>query len=760
MKALLVEDNAADARLIREMLKDSPAGTFQLQQAARLDAALDRLRQEAFDVVLLDLGLPDAQGMEALTFLQKGHGGVPIVVLTGRDDEGFALEAVRTGAQDYLIKGRFDSQLLVRTVRYAVERKRAEASLQRERRRLHDVLETLPVMVCLLTPDHHLPFANGRFRQEFGEANGRRCHEYILGNAQPCEFCETYEVLKSGQPHQWECQSPDGRKILDVYAFPFTDSDGSPLILEMNVDITETRKAQAALREVNENLERRVADRTAALDVVARKFATMFDATSDGVWLHNLKGRILEVNDAYCRMSGYSREELTGMMISTLEAKETPEAVAQHIKRVLEQGWHDRFESQHRRKDGSLFDVDITALHLDIDGGRIAIFVRDITERKWVEAALREATQRLQALMEAVPVGISFSDDMTCQRIGGNHAVLAQFEVQREDNLSASAPDLTAPGRRVRFFKAGREISDSELPLQRAVAENRLIPPEEMEVELPSGRRWFCEASGAPVRDADGKVFAGIAVTTDITARKLAEGALVRAEKLAAVGRMAAAVAHEVNNPLAAVMNSVYLALLDPALNESTRQHLRIAEQELVRVAHLTRETLAFYRERSTAERMTAEDAIEEVLRTYEHRLRNKNVAVTKEIARPAGQITVMGELRQVLSNIVANSIDALPTGGRLHIRAHHSQSGAQRRLIITVADNGSGIDPELRERIFEPFFTTKQEFGTGLGLWVARELLRKHGSSIRMRSRPGVGTVFTISLPAPMAAVVSSGQC
>ena len=130
MKALLVEDNPADARLIRELLKELPAGTLQLQQVGRLDSAMERLRQETFDVVLLDLGLPDAQGMEALSLIQEASRSVPIVVLTGRDDERLAWEALRAGAQDYLVKGRTDSQL-IRAIRYAVERKQAEEEVRR-----------------------------------------------------------------------------------------------------------------------------------------------------------------------------------------------------------------------------------------------------------------------------------------------------------------------------------------------------------------------------------------------------------------------------------------------------------------------------------------------------------------------------------------------------------------------------------------------------------------------------------------------------
>ena len=150
----------------------------------------------------------------------------------------------------------------------------------------------------------------------------------------------------------------------------------------------------------------------------------------------------------------------------------------------------------------------------------------DITERKQAEQAVFAANQRLQALMQALPVGVSFSDDATCQRITGNPAVLAQFEVTAADNLSASAPDGSAPGRQVRFFRDRQPISDTELPLQRAVAGNREIPPMELEVLLPSGRRWYAQTCGAPVRDQQGQVVGGVAVTVDITALKQAEADL------------------------------------------------------------------------------------------------------------------------------------------------------------------------------------------------------------------------------------------
>ncbi len=150
----------------------------------------------------------------------------------------------------------------------------------------------------------------------------------------------------------------------------------------------------------------------------------------------------------------------------------------------------------------------------------------DFTEQKISEDRLFDANQRLQALMNALPVGVSFSDDATAARITGNPTLLEQFEVGPQDNISASAPEETAPGRQVRFFRDGFEIADRDLPLQKAIAENRSVPAMEIEVEMPSGRRWYAEASGAPLRDAGGEVVGGVAVTLDITERKFAEQAL------------------------------------------------------------------------------------------------------------------------------------------------------------------------------------------------------------------------------------------
>jgi len=169
----------------------------------------------------------------------------------------------RKRAEEALRK--LNAELEERVAEQTAEIRRTCEAVEAERQRLYNVLELLPAYVVLLTPDYHVPFANRFFRERFGEAQGKRCYEFLFQRTEPCEICETYTVLKTGKPHHWEWTGPDGRNY-DVHDFPFTDSDGAPFILEMGIDITEIKSAEAALKEANETLERRVAERTAEVE--------------------------------------------------------------------------------------------------------------------------------------------------------------------------------------------------------------------------------------------------------------------------------------------------------------------------------------------------------------------------------------------------------------------------------------------------------------------------------------------------------------
>lgn len=240
-----------------------------------------------------------------------------------------------------------------------------------------------------------------------------------------------------------------------------------------------------------------------------------------------------------------------------------------------------------------------------------------------------------------------------------------------------------------------------------------------------------------------------MSVVLDMTEQKRAEQALIRSEKLASVGRMAATVAHEINNPLELVLNAVYIASLDENLSERARTSLATAEQELNRVAQLTRQTLGFYRENSAPAEVDLSKLVSDVIELYRPKLLQRNLKVEAEDKAGVHARVVAGEIRQVVSNIITNAIDASPRGGKIHIRTNCVRLNDKSWVRMTFADVGEGIPRENLNHIFEPFFTTKEAVGTGLGLWVTGDIVRRHKGKLRVRSRPGKGTVFSVMLPA-----------
>jgi signal transduction histidine kinase len=235
-----------------------------------------------------------------------------------------------------------------------------------------------------------------------------------------------------------------------------------------------------------------------------------------------------------------------------------------------------------------------------------------------------------------------------------------------------------------------------------------------------------------------------------------AQEALRRSEKLAVTGRLAASIAHEINNPLEAVTNLLYL-IRSTENQGDARRYLAEADQELARVAEITRQTLRFYREPSHPIETEVAAVLRSVLVLYHSRI--AAAAITVQIDNSAPHATVLsspGELRQVIANLIGNAIDAMRRGGRLRVRiASVRDRDGRPRTRLTIADTGSGIPATLLPSIFEPFITTKGETGTGLGLWVTSEIVRRNGWSIRVRSHSGgrlSGTVFIIAMPVTAA--------
>jgi PAS domain S-box-containing protein len=267
-------------------------------------------------------------------------------------------------------------------------------------------------------------------------------------------------------------------------------------------------------------------------------------------------------------------------------------------------------------------------------------------------------------------------------------------------------------------------------------------------------KEFQIDDSAAPILDVNSAMIGIVLVFRDITERHAAELALMRAEKLAAAGRLAAAIAHEVNNPLEGLVNLIYLARGEQNI-EKIRQHLADADRELQRIAHITRQSLGFYRETSSAGLFRPDVVTREVFEFYSSRAASARVSLHVKTTTEQQVLGNSGELRQVLSNLLANSLDACREGDAVCVRVRAGRRDfAGPGVVITLADSGSGIQPENLKRIFEPFFTTKKDTGTGLGLWVSRELIEKCGGRLNVRSSVAEdrsGTVFTVFLPAAL---------
>jgi signal transduction histidine kinase len=318
--------------------------------------------------------------------------------------------------------------------------------------------------------------------------------------------------------------------------------------------------------------------------------------------------------------------------------------------------------------------------------------------------------------------------------------------IARAEALSLELGTQIEPGFEALVFKASRGIED--------IYELTYIRKDKS--------RFPAVVSVTALRNAQDTIIGYLLIGTDNTARKLAEEALLRGEMLASAGRMAASIAHEINNPLEAVMNTLYLVRTTPHLPVQACLYLDIADGELMRITHIARQTLGFYREFTEATSNSVSALMASVVDLLQAKIKSTGVTIVQQCDSELQVMGVAGELRQVLANLLTNSLDSIGRSGRIVLRASASidPDDGRRRVRITVADCGHGMGAATMKQIFDPFFTTKGSVGTGLGLWVCKQLVDKNGGSIRVRSNMDGergGTTFSVVLPEDAAMPATS---
>ena len=367
-------------------------------------------------------------------------------------------------------------------------------------------------------------------------------------------------------------------------------------------------------------------------------------------------------------------------------------------------------------------------------------------ERLDAERAETERQRReLEAVYDTAPVGL----------------VLFEPEEFRYIRVNQRQAEIIGLPRDQILGKRFQEIATTDIApaLFAKVAKGEYVRDQTFTTEFhnrPGEKRSF-NVNYSPVFAHDGSVRAISCAVLEITQLRRAEAALVQSEKLAAVGRLASSISHEINNPLEAITNLLYLAASDDALGQATKSYLQLAQDELGRVSQIATQTLRFHRQSNNPVAVTAAQLVDPVLNLYAGRLVNSGIHVEASYSTVSRILCFENDIRQVLNNLIANAIDAMRTGGRLVVRAHdasHAQTGTAG-VRIAVADTGHGMGRETMERIFEPFYTTKGLNGNGLGLWISKGIVERHGGCLRVRSiaqaagAQGLhGTIFTLFLP------------
>ena len=295
------------------------------------------------------------------------------------------------------------------------------------------------------------------------------------------------------------------------------------------------------------------------------------------------------------------------------------------------------------------------------------------------------------------------------------------------------------------FNETTREVTES--PVEKAIATGKIVGLANHTVLVRGdGSEIAIDDSAAPILDRSGKITGVVLVFRDVSAQRQVEKAMRISEKLAATGKLAATVAHEINNPLEAAANLLFLMRDDAGLSPEGVQYLKLAEEQLARVAHITKQTLAFYRDPRQPEPLLLSAVCERIIDLYRPRFKNKGLELNAEYDNGLRVFATEGEVSQVISNLVANAIDATKPKGSVAIRVAR---GNDHQGVISVSDDGCGIAVQNAVRIFEPFFTTKKDVGTGLGLWVSKEIVEKLGGTIEVTSDgENRGATFAVSLP------------
>jgi two-component system cell cycle sensor histidine kinase/response regulator CckA len=643
------------------------------------------------------------------------------------------------------------------------ERRRAEEALRENEETIRALLNATTDEVFLLDTAGVILAVNETGARAWGRSveqlAGACAYDFMSPAVAESRRAHFARCIQSGQPLHFE---DEHRGIwFDTVAYPIRDSRGE--VKQMAVfarDVTERKRADEALRESE------------------ARFRSTFEDAPIGIALVSMDYRFLQVNRAHCKFLGYSAQELVGMAFLDITHPEDKDANFR-ASRVMREGGPrlDRFQKRSIRKNGEVVWGEVSASVIrDTDGKPIHVIAQivDITERKRAEQALRESEQRYRELFEASPIPL-IEEDCTALRERAeqmraegvsdvrawflSHPEEAQLCFQRIQHLDVNKAALRlfkAADKREFLMNVGRvggyESRDTAINAIAALAVGDEFFEAETSLQTLAGEKRNVLVSISSVPVAEQSLARYIVSLSDVTDLRRAQqeaieqrqaAQLQRMESLAVTGRLAAGVAHEINNPLQGIVSQ--LTLLAGELPEPLRQGRRIEliQDGIDRIAGIVRNLLQLHRPAPVGEESCAVSSVIPGLADMISAMTaNQHIRLEVSVSPPEMTVPVSASaLMQVLLNLVLNAIDAMPQGGILRIEAKRTAEA----VVVGVSDTGVGIPPEHRTQLFSPFFTTKGPKGTGLGLSVTYSLVTSAGGTITVNDQKGGGTTFAI---------------
>jgi PAS domain S-box-containing protein len=591
------------------------------------------------------------------------------------------------------------------------------------------ILEAFDDGIYVMNQDLIVEYMNPSMIADFGDGVGKKCHEVLNQTEEKCPWCRSNEIF-AGNKINREVYVPLVDKTYYLTEISFENQDGSISKLSIYRDISERKRREEKLRASEEN------------------FKNLFEHVACGVFISSKEGKFLNANRALLDMLGYESNDEFLKIDITKDLYVRPEDREKFIEMIERDGRVIDYDVEFKRKDGRTLPVLLTGhARYDKNGNVIGYegLNVDISQRKLMERQLKEAYDFINKIIQSSPNAI-MATDMTGSILIWNRAA--------EETLGYKAAEVIGKMSIDKIYPEGTARKVMQMlrsPDHGGVGKLKAYP---MVYVRQDGTVVEGNLSAAIIYDVNGKEIASVGSFVDLKERLEMERALRRtqeqllqSEKLAAMGRLTSQIAHELNNPLYGIMNTLELLKTEVSPQSKRRKVLEMALSETVRLSELLRKMLSFSRpDQEEKQAVDLNTVVDEILLLHEKQLQENDIKIKTSFAGELPPIMASkNQLRQVFLNLVANARDAMPDGGTLSVKTHSDKTNVK----IEIGDTGVGIKEEHLKRIFDSFFTTKDSIkGVGLGLSVCYGFIKDLGCDIQVRSAVGTGTTFTITLP------------